>query len=403
MRAAGTSRRAGTWTLAIAVCVPISGCGTHAKPGGDASPPAETSAGDAPAGELSVDATMSFDADPSTPLGYCQGYLEVLSEVIATCDGISLADARALFASSTAPCDRFAADLAAGRLSFDGTHARTCLDLLRTVVTCPGAQTMPQTMQQMMQQATECATLTTPRVPVGGSCTSLYIVTLGEQCENGSTCVEAASYACTGVCTVRTPVGSPCVPLSTRCASGASCNSVSKTCVMPPPSGSAGASCDSATYGSCTRDLYCDTTGADASTHGTCRAKKTSGACLSNTECADPRSCVGMVGAKTCALPKHAGDACTVGLRECDLVSHCGADGKCTSARAALGQPCGSMNGETISCVDGAMCDAPILGAGTCAARKHAGDACTGVSLDECDGNNGHCDATTHLCVSCPP
>jgi hypothetical protein len=386
-----------TGTVAgLGVCLlALAGCGSHAN-GGDASAPSDTSAGDASGGgsDLVVggDDALLLDADPMTAAGFCGGYLEIVAEAFASCFAVPLAAARESF-SFTAPCDRFAADLAAGRLAFNGAHGAECLRELRAASLCTGAPSMA------MPDTTACAALVTPLVAPGGACTSFYIVNLGEQCQGaGMYCLESGTYACGGVCTPRLALGAPCEPLSeTRCALGATCSQASKTCVVTPPLGAAGAPCTDTT--ACTRDLYCDTTTTDGgATGGVCRARKTSGPCVFSEECAIPRDCLGPTDAKTCAVPKQDGEACVVGKGECNLIGHCGADGICTSVRAAVGQPCGLMNGERYECVTGAYCSR----AGTCQPYKQAGDACTAVGVSECGGNNGHCDGATLKCASCP-
>jgi hypothetical protein len=252
-----------------------------------------------------------------------------------------------------------------------------------------------------MQDTSTCDGVVTPLVPEGGTCKSFYIVSLGEECQGGTYCEEGADYACTGVCTARVPVGGACDFLTdVRCVPGATCDAASKKCITTPALLAEGESCGAAGQASCQRSLYCDK-GSDAGSTGVCHARKTSGACATDGECAQPARCVGTT-AKVCAAPKSAGDACAAGARECDIFSHC-ADGICTSAGAAIGQPCGSIAGDSISCVDGAFCDGPLLGSGTCRARKQPGDACTVTPLSQCAGNNGHCDAMTQKCVVCEP
>jgi hypothetical protein len=195
----------------------------------------------------------------------------------------------------------------------------------------------------------------------------------------------------------------PCDLLSdARCATGLTCDSASKTCITAPPAGGMGASCgDNAP---CAKGFYCET-GADAGSTamGTCQARKSSGACTTGSECAQPLQCAGPTGGKTCAAPKHPGAPCTPGRSECDFASYCAADGKCSGTYAAVGQPCGPQPGsDSVPCVLSAYCDGSGVQAGTCRALKQDGDACTGTTVFECGGNYGHCDATTHKCVSCP-
>jgi hypothetical protein len=350
----------------------------------------------------SGDGSPPPDADPMTARGFCRGYLEVVAELFSLCDGVSLEDARGLIAGEP-PCDRFVADIAAGRVSFDGTHGASCLAALRTV-TCAASSSMSASIGQ----ATDCQGLTTPLVPAGGACTSFYLIGIAEQCQNGAYCREGTPYACTGACTARAPLGASCDngTADIRCVQTATCDSASKKCVMSPPSRAEGEPCGDAGQGSCQRPLFCDTTAADGgASPGVCRAQKASGPCATNSQCVDTERCVGIAStAKVCALPKKVGDACTPGARECGLFDHCSPAGTCTHARAAIGEACGFIVAdEATPCVVGAYCDGPLFGSGTCRASKHAGDACTADPLTQCDGNNAHCDATTHLCVACAP
>jgi hypothetical protein len=355
-------------------------------------------AGAASAGTGGGDALPPIDANPSTAQGFCLAYLELVAEYFSRCDDIPLDYARRLFVGDS-PCKRFQGNIAAGRLAFDGTHGASCLQALGTALAVCGESTS-------MQDTGGCEQVMTPLVPVGGACTSFYNVSIGEQCKDGAYCKKGASYACTGVCTTRNPIGGACsLDTDVRCVTGATCDSTSKMCVASPPSPGAGEACGAAGQPSCVRGLYCDRTGADAGAAlGVCRAKKTSGACASDIECATPIRCVGKT-AMTCTATKKEGEACTPNAHECDVASHCGADGKCTSAPAAVGEPCATINNESIGCAAGAYCDVSLLSnqSGTCRAEKQDGDACTGPPLQECGGDNGHCDTATHKCLSCAP
>jgi hypothetical protein len=403
----------------LVVALAVAGCSSHAASGvhDSAVPDGDGGAGTSDAGTSgagtsgagtsgagsggagAVDALPPSDANPSTAEGFCRGYLDLFAAYFSRCDGVPLDYARRLFASDV-PCNRFAADIAAHRIAFDGTHGASCLQAIGTVLAACGGSTS-------MQDAAACAGVLTPLVPVGGTCTSFYIVGIGEQCQDGAYCKEGASYACTGVCTARNPLGGACDLISdVRCVPGVTCDSTAKVCVAIPAAPGAGDTCGAPNQPSCARTFYCDRTGVDAGAGiGVCHARKTSGACASDTECAAPIRCAGTT-TKMCAAPKLEGEACTPGAHECDVVSHCGADGKCTSVGAAIDQPCGTINGESTPCATGDYCDVSLLSnmTGTCHAQKHDGDDCTGgLLLSECSGDNGHCDATTHKCLSCTP
>ena len=246
----------------------------------------------------------------------------------------------------------------------------------------------------------DCGTVLVPLVPIGGTCAANDSGFLPLECMGGY-CKQGPNQSCDGTCTVPAAVGQPCDLLNgLRCAANLACDSASKTCVMTPPNGAMGAMCDGTSF-FCAKGLYCDN-GADGGAVGTCQPEKTSGPCPLGTGCAQSLQCAGPTGAKSCVPGKRPGDSCTPGQNECDLFSFCGADHKCSSTYAAVGQPCGPQPGsDNVACALSEYCDA-ILQGGTCRAKKQPGDACTGTALFECDGNGGHCDATTHQCVACP-
>src|SRR5262249_36231916 len=156
----------------------------------------------------------------------------------------------------------------------------SCLQAIATGLTsCDGSTSMAD--------VSACAQALTPLVPVGGTCTSFYLVGIGEQCKDGAYCKEGANYACTGGCTARNPVGGPCdFNTDVRCATGATCDSQSKMCIAAPATPGAGDTCGGTNQPSCARGLYCDRTGNDGGVGtGVCRARKTSGACALDSEC----------------------------------------------------------------------------------------------------------------------
>jgi hypothetical protein len=373
--------------LLLAMLLVVAGCSGGRGTATDAATGSGGSSGDAGLGPLT-------DADPSTAMGFCLAYVGFFSAYAARCDGLP----RALVEqelSDPVICARFVASIQAGRLGFDGAAAATCASSLAAVSTCAGSS---------MDTLAGCDQVFTPRVALGGTCASFYVVIGTNECMGDAYCKEGANYACTGVCTAKVPLGGACDILSdVRCTSGATCDSGSKTCVTPPPPASAGGACGGAGQGSCPTGFYCGTSSADGGAAGVCLAQQTSGPCTTSTQCASTFACAGPTGGKSCAPFKTVGASCTPGWRECDPLGFCGSDGKCTDTWVAAGQPCGAIGGENISCAFGAYCEAALLSSGTCQAKKQPGDACTGVAADECDGNNAHCDATSGTCVACPP
>jgi hypothetical protein len=328
-----------------------------------------------------------------TPDGFCRGYYMVIADALVRCYGVELPGAQELLVNSVL-CQRFDASVAAHRSSFDGTHAAACLNELSGAVTCDTSTTGDSS-------AEDCAFFA-PLVPVGGTCKSFGVL-IPQECMGTSYCKRGPNEACEGTCTEAATVNQPCDPGNdVRCGPKLLCDSTSKTCVAIGAPGPTGAACDE--LRPCAKGLYCGAAAdAGSGAPGTCQPRKTSGPCTGTSECVTPARCAGAPGAATCATPKRPGDPCTPGWGECDLASHCDADHKCSDTFATLGQPCGVLPGtETVACGDGLYCDGPIRGAGTCRALKQPGDACTGMTLLECDGNAGRCDATTHQCVDCP-
>jgi len=331
--------------------------------------------------------------DITTPEGFCAAYFAIVIDSYVTCNGVSLSEAQPFFDDSTT-CMRFTASIAAHRSSFAPAKARACLDELMAAFACDNSSSMAS--------IADCGTVFVPLVPIGGTCAANDTGFLPFECMGGSTCKQGPNQSCDGTCTLPAAVNQPCDLLDgVGCAANLTCDGTSKTCVMTPPDGPMGATCDDS-KSFCAKGLYCDK-GADAGATGTCQPRRTSGPCTSGTDCAQPLQCAGPAGAKTCVAAKHPGDGCTPNQNECDLFSFCGADHKCSDTFAAVGQPCGPQPGsDNVACAPGEYCDALVFQGGTCRAKKQPGDACTGTALFECDGNGGHCDKTTMKCVACP-
>jgi hypothetical protein len=372
----------------VALGAVLAGCGS-ASPGQRADGAVDTAGhdgGGATGGTLGADASIG-DADPTTAEGFCRDFYTVVADLLARCDGLSAAGVETLF-SDPIFCARFDASLAAHRTAFDPTSARACLSEISAQLTC-------DSVSPTSQPTSACDGVLTPKVPVGGACRSFSVNYLAVECVDGSYCQRGPNSSCDGTCTARTPMGAACDPLSIDpCVDGAVCDFTTNKCSPRPTPGVVNATCDGISN-PCSRGLFCDL-GTDGGPTGTCQTSKTSGSCVTSTECVPAERCVGPTGTKSCAAPKAVGASCTPGLNECDLFGYCGPGNKCTDAYAAIGQPCGSLGGESVSCARDAYCDA-----GTCRAVKQAGDPCTGNGL-ECGGNNGRCDATTHVCVACP-
>jgi hypothetical protein len=330
--------------------------------------------------------------DPSTPEGFCKAFYAIVFDSYVTCKGVALSEVQPLVDDTTV-CQRLTASLAAHRSSFAPAKAQACLDELAAAFACNSSGLL----------IPDCVgTVLVPLVPIGGTCAANDTGFIPYECTGGGYCKQGPNQSCDGTCTLPAAVGQPCDLLNdVRCGANLTCDATSKTCVMQPLNGAVGATCDNISF-FCARGLYCDK-GADGGANGTCQSQKTSGPCTSD-ECAAPSQCAGPTGAKTCVAPKHPGDSCTPKQGECDLFGFCGADHKCSSTYAGVGQPCGPQPAsDNVPCTLSEYCDAPSLqGGGTCRAKKQPGEACTGTVLFECDGNGGHCDSTTKKCVACP-
>jgi hypothetical protein len=379
----------------IACCFACSSSTAGDRPG-DGGPPPD---GAAPADGAPGDAISVPDVDPTTADGFCRGYFAILADIETRCSGAAAAGVAVLYSDPLPPCQRFASSIAGGRTAFDGSGAAACL---------AGLAAYGQSCGTDMSQVAACDSVITPLVPVGGTCQSYYLINVSPECAGDAFCNEGANQACSGACVMRSPLGTPCDPLTTdvRCTAGTTCDTANtKTCVTAPTPGAADQPCTGSGRGSCARGLYCDSSAGDGGSTGVCRAQRQSGACASSAECASPTHCAGAAGAQTCAPIKAVGDACTPGWGECAIFSFCvdvGGTNRCSDTGRAVGDPCGAINGESVACVTGAFCDAPPLGTGTCVLDRQPGDDCTGTALlGECSGNGGHCDSTTHKCVTC--
>lgn len=335
---------------------------------------------------------VGSSADPTTPQGFCTGYYTIVAELFAKCWAISEAKTLEAF-SDPALCQNFLTSVTEKRIGFDGTHGAACLKELKAALVCEGD----------VDEASvpDCTLIIQGLVPVGAACSPASDNALGHECMGDSYCQEATTYACAGVCAERAPVGAACDPLGTtvRCAVDASCDFTSKKCVAVPPPAQLNEACGAAPLGKCDDGLWCDIPTSAAS--GTCAAKKSSGPCETNSECARTKQCAGPEGAKSCADPKPVGASCTPGNRECNLLGHCAEDQKCSDAEAKLDEPCGILSGESVACTSDLYCDGGLLGPGVCRTPKAAGAACTGTSVGECAGKRGHCDDTDNTCVAC--
>jgi hypothetical protein len=181
---------------------------------------------------------------------------------------------------------------------------------------------------------------------------------------NGAPCLSSWQCATTfcslphgdvcGACAPRPTVGSSCA--TTVCGSGLQCHSSTMTCEKTV---GAGATCDK--NNPCAAGFAC--VGNAAGAQGTCKAEGTT----VGTAC-DPKS----VTVPGC--DKDAGLYCDATTKQCKTI-----------ATAKAGQPCGTVNGAEVMCVDGGLCvGATALQPGTCKAPAADGAACDAVNGPPC-------------------
>lgn len=274
--------------------------------------------------------------------------------------------------------------VSAGTLIYNASQGKQCLDAVKAV-SCDNTGPLAP-----------CNAALTGTVPAGGACAGRTQLMFPE-CAPGSEC-SWQSNACGGTCRAYARLGQACGNgFGTDyldCEDGTTCGWETEVCLAEVAEGQPCAGPDGV---SCAAGLYCE--GGDYPTTGTCRKQKTSGACAHGGECASTYACVPSGGPGTCRKEKLPGQPCEPG--ECvSLFSRCGTDGKCTDARSAETQPCGTSGDEYIQCAKGLYCDYSDTTAdlGTCRPEIPAGSPCTsgGACADD-----GYCDATTRLCVSC--
>ena len=301
-------------------------------------------------------------ADPTTAMGFCLDFFALVTDAFVRCDDLSNAVAERIFGNPIF-CQRFVASVTAGRVRFDGSMGRACLDSLATGLTCDDSMS---TAMSTAMQAAACAPVLTPVLTAGATCSSIYLINVSDECLGDDVyCKEGDNYACTGVCTASAPIGAACDSLADiRCVHGASC--VGKVCVATAAPLGADQPCTG--QSTCASNLFCDTSSSDGGAAGLCHAKRSSGACTSDATCAKPTHCIGPSGGRTCTSYQAVGGPCTPGTGQCDPFSHCTPAGTCSDAFASIGQPCGTLAGESVACDEGAYCDAPLLMPGVCRA-----------------------------------
>lgn len=261
---------------------------------------------------------------------------------------------------------QYADAVAAGRMTYDASKARACLDEI-AARTCSTLY---------LRETATCRAAIDGTVELGGSCS------LDGECQGVAYC-KSESRTCPGACTALGAAGDTCED-DDECSDGLICSEAG-TCATP---GAVGATCGLAGMTDCSAGLVCAGADEQSATPGNC-AKPSLTAALGEacsigstwTLCASGLSCA--VKETTPALAFEcvttgsyaAGGPCKIAVPDacpagqlCD-VTGTGVDGTCKVAPAA-GEPCASS--PITECADGLTCVA-----GTCVAKATNGVACT--------------------------
>jgi hypothetical protein len=287
-------------------------------------------------------------------------------------------------------CSKFAQEVGAGSLSYDAQKGAECLEQI-SKLDC----------SQSVSEVAACDAAVVGKNPSGGSCATALGSSPFSDCAPGNRC-RLDSATCGGTCTPDAVAGESCLPTAASgvviCAKGLGCQLNRWVCVADVTEGQP---CKGPTAGRCADGLYCE--GGTTSATGVCRARKTAGACVDDSDCISGYLCIGSEGSKTCHQAKMPSESCTPGLGECyPLFGWCDSDGKCTDVLASENQPCGLVNGELIMCASGLVCESRFSGAAsTCLKRGDKANGATCTSSVECAGSEAYCDTRTKKCVSC--
>ena len=289
---------------------------------------------------------------------FCQTYVTAYVNYLVTCGRHDRAFVTSVLSTVCAP---EAKEVAAGRVTFDTSKTAGCL-AAANALTC---STLPWQVGASLEAA--CSGLATGTVAPGGTCYS------SDDCVGGS--CTSSSTTCPGACKAYVAVGGNCAGNVSGCIKGSYCDQ--DTCTVP---GAQGATCGVIHHSLCADDLYCD---------GTCKARKTSGACANYNVCATGTVCANSV----CTATVGAAGDCSASDDLCKDGFYCVA-GKC-SATPALATACDPANDH---CIDG-YCDS---GTSKCTLRLADGSSCTAsTQCNSFDCNSsGKCAASSKSCTA---
>jgi hypothetical protein len=311
---------------------------------------------------LASGCSLTTKTDDLEPLkdaeGFCTAYWSKVLDYLQTCQGLDPSYGEVIYAGQLAQCPSWARSQDAGRLRYDRTLAKACIDAINgggcdldegDLASCerairpnvgPGGacgwynECDFETTSGCRFTGNTCPGTCAPQAGLNQSCASVNCQT-GLICDyNGSgNCVAppAAGQACisfacaqglycdgSNVCRPWGRLGAAC-PLGWECDSGFYCDATRtpQSC-QPFPEVRAqtavGARCDYPYY--CSSGLWCDYSTPVPS----CRAQQLNGDCTATSDaCRPSQVCVPQGGGatRTCQNPKGLGQSCTGGNYEC--------------------------------------------------------------------------------------
>jgi hypothetical protein len=244
------------------------------------------------------------------------------------------------------------ADVAAGKVKYDGAQAAACLDALPASVSC---------------------TQSAPRRPQPSACNQIFVgtVAMGGPCLANEDCVSAscdfkacatATMCCAGTCATPQPssvaVGGACNSIN-QCAVGAYCN-FDVTPFVCAPVKAAGQPCSSSNE--CMDGAACLPTSASSLSMRACgRPPRRGEACPGPTSC-DSRADFCDPLTMKCVARLAPGAACMPAAMGCVAWAFCDTTSLKCVARGGVGEPCDATNGGT--CLSDLTC-----AGGVCALR----------------------------------
>jgi len=257
--------------------------------------------------------------------------------------------------------------IAAGKVRYDGTKVRACLDKLKTAG-CTNPAEPP-----------ECIAASDGTVPEGGECS------MSVECAGGATYCQTDG-TCPGRCVPLETAGGTC-RRDADCAPTLKCSETTQRCFVPAAVGEA---CEAGAP-ACQEGIFCIGSDNDAGRQGQCRTL-TDGfsvgageACLQTAPFCEPSlRCVVEsfnqatgTGVTRCAQPVASGAPCQLAYPDvCPGDQYCAVasgalTGRCT-AKPGNGQPCARRTTtEEPVCAPGTRCDA-----GTCRQLQRLGGSC---------------------------